>query len=112
MPHHLSDFADYDSFMDFQDEANADRIEDARREEAEDAFDAVAVTCDSCGVRYDPKRHRATRTDPAWVEVDACPSCGSDEITDGDEEPPASADPVVREVFREVFGNEPVDEAF
>lgn len=63
---------------------NVDRIEGARREEAEDAFDAVAVTCIN-GHRYDPKRVRATRTAPAYVRVDCCPECGMDQLEERDD---------------------------
>ena len=75
-----SDFASEDEYLDAVYDANADRIEDARREEAEDAFDEVAVTCGSCGERYDPGLRAATRFDPAWQERDTCPRCGSDAV--------------------------------
>ena len=57
-----------------------DEREDARREEIDDARDYV--TCSACGEAYDPERHPATRTEPAWVGIDACPSCGSSEWED------------------------------
>lgn len=70
---------EYDKRADYDDEEYEARIE-ARREEAEDKFDAVAVACANCGERYDPKMVRATRTNPAYVQVDTCPNCGSDEV--------------------------------
>ena len=57
-----------------------DEREDARREEIDDARDCV--TCSNCGEVYDPERHPATRTEPAWVGRDSCPSCGSEEWED------------------------------
>lgn len=50
-----------------------DRIIDARREEFYDRCEE----CERCGEMYDPKYHKATRVDPAYVEVDECPRCGA-----------------------------------
>jgi hypothetical protein len=77
-----SDHATEDDWQDAMAEVYADRRGEARREAAEDAFDGIAVTCGNCGERYDPKRHPATRVDQAWVEIDCCPACGSDEVVD------------------------------
>jgi hypothetical protein len=70
--------ADYDSWDAYEDaryDEDADRREDARRDAAEEAFDAVAVQC-SNGHRWDPGSHRATRLEPAWCETPECPECG------------------------------------
>jgi formate dehydrogenase maturation protein FdhE len=47
---------------------------------AYDRFLDVAVKCRDCGTLYDQKYHEATRSEPAWVECDECPNCGSGEI--------------------------------
>lgn len=32
--------------------------------------------CRDCGTKWDPHLHRATKTDPAYVEQEECPLCG------------------------------------
>lgn len=58
----------------------ADEYQDAKNDVAYDEFLERAVECAECGTKYDPKVHRATRSEPAWAEVEECPNCGCADI--------------------------------
>ena len=53
---------------------------DATRDAAYDRFLDIAVHCADCGALYDQGHHPATRREPAWIERDECPNCGSTTI--------------------------------
>jgi uncharacterized Zn finger protein len=57
-----------------------DEYLDAVQDAAHDHFLEVAVKCADCGTLYDRGHHPATRCEPAWIERDECPNCGSAEI--------------------------------
>ena len=60
--------------------ASEDEYLNAVQDAAHDRFLAVAVQCAACDALYDPGHHRATRYEPAWVEREECPHCGSTAI--------------------------------
>ena len=63
-----------------------DMIAEARQDAAYDDFLRHAVKCADCGHLYCQGHHRATRTDPAYVDVDECPRCGCGDTIYQDEQ--------------------------
>ena len=57
--------------------ASEDEYLDAVQDAAYDQFLQDAVTCAECGTLYDQGYHPSTRFEPAWIEREECPNCGS-----------------------------------
>lgn len=110
---HASDYGSYEDYDYALYEVDADRIEDARREAAEEEFDARAWVCEN-GHRWDPGEHRATRTDPSYVEMPECPECGGEPVDEPADEPRGHVvhdDTMAHIVQRDWIGT-PDEEAF
>jgi hypothetical protein len=62
--------------------ASDDEYLDAVHDAAYERFVEEAVRCGECGTLYDQGYHPATGREPAWVEREECPTCGSPAIKD------------------------------
>jgi hypothetical protein len=97
------------------DPRDGDDVYDAWVEAQHEKWAETATECGNCGELWQAGYHRATRIDPAYYEMDTCPSCGEwsigDESPERDGSEPVRADTGwIKDLFAEQFPPDPSEE--